>query len=77
MLYEKKHGSMGQKSPKTPTLANKTDPDNKITLEESKLLALTDEKRLIAGKKPESSAAMFNLTTAGQTDFHESSQKSE
>jgi len=77
MLYEKKHGSSHQKSPKTPTLAIKIDSNYKMHMEESKLLALTDEKAPIAGKKPESSAALLNLTTAGQTEFHDSSQKSE
>lgn len=48
-----------------------------MQIEESKLVALSDEKHKVTHRKPESSTAFQNLTTAGHTDFHESSQRSE
>jgi len=65
--------------PMTPTLPNK-DTKFEMIKEESKFHALSDEKGKISKKvfKPDSSASrMVNLTTAGQTDFHESSQQTE
>ena len=55
-----------QGATRTPTLAIKSDSDYKF---ESKLMVDTEEKAQRKAMKPDSSAAIINLTTAGHSDF--------
>lgn len=55
-----------QDATRTPTLAIKSDSDYKL---ESKFMVDTEEKAQRKAIKPDSSAALINLTTAGHSDF--------